>query len=536
MPRQYVTPKGLNLHHEKVIGSGQFGTATAVKNRKGDLFCLKEVRVATADETAKALVVREVNTMKAICRGHPNIVLFFESWFEKNRMYILMEYCPNGSLDHIIRTFAAEKKRFTTAKVVHYVGELASALDYCHNVVSVVHRDFKPANILLDQLGTIKLADFGLSKALDSNQKYCKTHVGTPYYMDPEQIQGKPYTDAADVWALGVVAYELMALASPWAVPGERDLSYPVLVARINAASPDYSKLVSLYSPHLIDTTKWMLRASATKRATAKNIVEFLSIGPPPCAHPAPPLCVHAPLPTPPPPPPPRAVDKTIPSAVTRGTHKISRLKTVLDRPQAGDTTVTTQTTSPAQIAPCLSSTMDELQREHLHDKSLPFPFYAVPPPPPPSYHAERPGVCVQPSALEKLETTLDRQQLILNDAVRMIQRSFRASKKCGIPANPVARKKPTTPSPVSPVEKDLEKPTAPPPVAVLQRAFRTSLNRRRRALPTPPAGTCPKRIQQLALPRTTKHLVPRRFPSNHPPANRPPAPPPLISPRPAWT
>ena len=124
-------------------------------------------------------------------------------------------------------SYAKTKRRFMESKVIYFLQELASALRYCHEDLRIMHRDIKPANILLDQLGTLKLADFGLSKSLDPSTDLAKTYVGTPLYMSPEQCAGQPYSFSADMWSLGVVAYELMALRSPWIVERQRDLSGP---------------------------------------------------------------------------------------------------------------------------------------------------------------------------------------------------------------------------------------------------------------------------------------------------------------------
>ena len=163
MPRSYITPNGLSLHFCRNIGAGQFGTAIAVRSRKGELYCLKEIPLKASDDKEHALT--EVKLMRETC-SHDNVVTFFESWFERNRMCILMEYASNGSLDKLIAKYAASGTHFPTKKVTHFVEELADALDYCHNTLRIIHRDIKPGNILIDGLGTLKLTDFGLSRTM----------------------------------------------------------------------------------------------------------------------------------------------------------------------------------------------------------------------------------------------------------------------------------------------------------------------------------------------------------------------------------
>jgi NIMA (never in mitosis gene a)-related kinase 1/4/5 len=282
MPRSYVTPKGITLTYERALGAGQFGIANAVRNRRGELFCLKEVSVHTADDDAMEQVVREVDVMKETCT-HPNIITFYDSWFERERLCILMEYCSNSSLDKLILRFSNMKKRFIDTKIIFYMQELTSALNYLHHHLRIMHRDLKPANILIDEIGTLKLADFGLSKSLDVHTDLCVTFCGSPLYMSPEQCSGDSYSFSADVWSLGCILFELMALQSPWI--DSRDPSrpsYPALVERIRVAKPNYEPLLKLYPERLIDLTKWMLCVKSNKRASALQIFDHLEMRSPP--------------------------------------------------------------------------------------------------------------------------------------------------------------------------------------------------------------------------------------------------------------
>jgi NIMA (never in mitosis gene a)-related kinase len=437
MPRAtYSTPRGQMLTYAHKLGSGSFGVASAVKNRKGELLCLKEIQVHTADESAKAEALNEVERLKT-CQ-HPNIVTYFDSWFDRHRLYILMEYAPNGSLDHLIAQYAKEGKRFTMHKVTHFLHEMVSALHYCHDVLLVMHRDIKPANVLIDQLGTLKLADFGLSKPLDAGRMMCKTMVGTPLYMAPEQCAGECYSFPADVWSLGCVLYELMALRSPWEVAGPCP-AYPVHVRRVVRGTIDFSPLAS-YPARLVETAKWMLHRDAHRRATTHQVLDLLEMRAPPTLY--------------------------------------------------------------ATPAP-----------------------YAVPPVPfPPA--APRPR-----SPRDEQHLTLERRHQIVEEAKQMaaiaIQRSFRkASVGNERPVAPAARppprvapRFPAVPSALPPPPKGEEDAS----VKVIQRAMRTSLNRRRRlpvlaknvAPPAPPASKpravpirVPRRIDTLATPRVPKPRV----------------------------
>lgn len=281
MPRTYTTPTGITLHFARALGSGQFGIANEVRTRKGDSFCLKEIPVKVSDEVAKQQALTEVTLMKETC-NHDNIVTFYESWFERNRLCILMEFAPNGSLDKLLEKCAKTRTYLTSKKVAHFVEELASALDYCHNTLKIIHRDIKPANILVDELGTLKLTDFGMSKSLGPTNDLAMTFCGSPLYMAPEQLRtDNTYSFPADMWAMGCVVYEIMTLSSPW-VQGSEPQGFPALVQRIMYTTPSYTSISERYSVRFADMTRWLLQRKIEKRATAFDIVSLLEMRAPP--------------------------------------------------------------------------------------------------------------------------------------------------------------------------------------------------------------------------------------------------------------
>lgn len=282
MPRTYVTPSGHTVQYAYALGSGQFGDAKAVKDRKGTMYCLKEVIVKVTDDKAREQALVEVKVMSKTC-NHPNVIMFHESWFERNRMCILMEFAPNGSLDKLIEQYVSAGKRFTLAKVRNFIEELSGALDFCHEN-GIIHRDIKPGNILIDQLGSLKLADFGLSRALDPNH-LATTFCGSPLYMAPEQCTaGEQYSFPADIWAMGCVVFEIMAFHSPWvSTTGAQPKNYPTLVQRVLHETPNYDNLIKLgYPQRLVDVVRWMLQRKVSKRATASDIVDLLELRAPP--------------------------------------------------------------------------------------------------------------------------------------------------------------------------------------------------------------------------------------------------------------
>lgn len=97
------------------------------------------------------------------------------------------------------------------------IGQIASALEYCHSRKNkILHWDLKPGNVFLDKYQNMKLGDFGLSRQMGDESIFAQTHVGTPYYMSPEQIMDQKYNEKSDIWSFGCVIYEIACLHPPF--------------------------------------------------------------------------------------------------------------------------------------------------------------------------------------------------------------------------------------------------------------------------------------------------------------------------------
>jgi len=143
--------------------------------------------------------------------GEPHTVTIFDVGEHAERPFIVMEYLPGGSLEDRLR-----RGRVSTGEALEWLDDAALALDAAHKH-GVVHRDVKPANLLLDASGRVRVADFGIASAagMDSMTKP-GTVLGTAGYLSPEQAQGKRADAASDRYALGVVAYELLTGERPF--------------------------------------------------------------------------------------------------------------------------------------------------------------------------------------------------------------------------------------------------------------------------------------------------------------------------------
>jgi serine/threonine protein kinase len=185
------------------------GRTVAVKTLK-----LDDVRQGKDDPEA---LERFQNEIRAAGRlTHPNIVVIHDAGVdaEGGLFYITMEFVQGRSLAKMIE----EKQAFPIPRVLRIMEQACRALDYAHQA-HIVHRDIKPANILMGELDTVKLTDFGTAKILERGGTQSGQIVGTPSYMSPEQVKGRPVDGRADVFALAVILYELLTGERPF--PGK---------------------------------------------------------------------------------------------------------------------------------------------------------------------------------------------------------------------------------------------------------------------------------------------------------------------------
>ncbi len=152
-----------------------------------------------------------VEAQRLVDVAHPHIVRVLDFAVEDEVPYLVMEYAPNGTL----RTRYPRGSRLALAEIIPYITQAADALQYIHDQ-RLVHRDIKPENMLLGSQQELLLSDFGVAAiAHATNSLDLQGHSGTPPYMAPEQIQGRP-RPASDQYALGIVVYEWLSGSPPF--------------------------------------------------------------------------------------------------------------------------------------------------------------------------------------------------------------------------------------------------------------------------------------------------------------------------------
>ena len=223
LPERYRSPQR--------IGRGGMGDIyRATDTTLGRAVAIKILAERFAEDEA----VRERFTREALAAarlsGERNIVTIYDVGQYHERPYIVMEYLGGGSLDDVLRTSGAQPPERAFA----WLEEAAHALDAAHKE-GVVHRDVKPANLLLDREGTVHVADFGVASAAGMDSLTATgTVLGTAGYLSPEQARGDRATPASDRYALAVVAFELLTGKRPF----EADSPTAEATAHVHASVP----------------------------------------------------------------------------------------------------------------------------------------------------------------------------------------------------------------------------------------------------------------------------------------------------------
>ena len=193
------------------VGEGAMATVYLATQRSLERKVALKVMAAAlaADPSFCERFLREGKTLARL--SHPHTVTVHDIGNVGDLYYMAMEYLPNGTLKERIAA------GLTPEQGLAYIRQIASALGYAH-AQGLVHRDVKPANILFRADGTAVLSDFGIAKSLDDRTQFTQAGfaVGTPSYMSPEQARGQDIDGRADLYALGVVLYEILVGELPY--------------------------------------------------------------------------------------------------------------------------------------------------------------------------------------------------------------------------------------------------------------------------------------------------------------------------------
>jgi len=243
------------------LGKGKFGNVYLAREKKSKFVVAlkvlfkKELKAAKVEHQLR----REIEIQTHL--RHPNILRMFGYFHDETRVYLILEYAPGGELYKSLQN--EPNKCFSAQKSAKYISQLTDALIYCHSR-KVLHRDIKPENLLLGVNGELKIGDFGWSVHAPSSKR--ETVCGTLDYLPPEMVEGKTHDETADIWSVGVLAYEFLVGIPPFETP-----SYNATYDRIMNCDFKFPNHVTEGARDLITN---ILRKEPKNRLTLAEIAE----------------------------------------------------------------------------------------------------------------------------------------------------------------------------------------------------------------------------------------------------------------------
>ncbi|XP_054585823.1 serine/threonine-protein kinase Nek10 isoform X8 [Eptesicus fuscus] len=199
---------------------------------------------------------------------HPNVVRYYKTFLENDRLYIVMELIEGAPLGEHFSSLKEKQLHFTEERLWKIFIQLCLALRYLHKEKRIVHRDVTPNNIMLGDKDKVTVTDFGLAKQKQENSKLTSV-VGTILYSCPEVLKSEPYGEKADVWAAGCILYQMATLNPPFYSSNMLSLATKIVEA-VYEPVPE-----GIYSEKVTDTISRCLTPDAEARP---DIVEVSSL------------------------------------------------------------------------------------------------------------------------------------------------------------------------------------------------------------------------------------------------------------------
>lgn len=252
------------------LGKGSYSEVfKVVRKSDGVIYALKKVLLETLSQKERENALNEVRILASLT--HEHIVGYKEAFLAETKyLCIIMEFASEGDVYQKILKHRKEKTHFTEGEVWRiFIGSLKALA--CLHDLNIFHRDIKSANIFIDKKGTALLGDLNVSKIAQQGMLY--TQTGTPYYASPEVWKDQPYDNKSDIWSLGCVIYEVIALVPPFRAKDMNGLYKRVVKGTFQEVPQNASTGSILYSKELNQIVSSMIRVKAKERPSCDDLL-----------------------------------------------------------------------------------------------------------------------------------------------------------------------------------------------------------------------------------------------------------------------
>jgi NIMA (never in mitosis gene a)-related kinase len=248
----------------KKLGQGSYGTVYLVQDSKdGQQFVMKKITVSGMSDSEHADCKKEIQILAMM--KHPNVIRYKRSFVRRGALCIVMEFADGGDLHQLIRQQRHAGKYLAENQILDWFVQACLGLKHVH-MHKILHRDLKTQNIFLTSTGEVRIGDFGISRVLKNSMDQAHTLVGTPYYLSPEMVNGQAYDHRSDIWAMGVVLYEMLTLQHPFNADSLQMLALKIIQG-------NYPPIPKHYSQGITDLLGKILQQDAKKRLDIDGVL-----------------------------------------------------------------------------------------------------------------------------------------------------------------------------------------------------------------------------------------------------------------------